>query len=191
MRGRNALAGMVVASILAATGSAAAARQRPYSLSFEVAYGRNPARATYLDDLRRALGAWVAATGPLGAPSEKGEADLHLSLVFHEIVVERNYARTSGEVDVLFDRSEGRPGQTFSTLFEVHVSVVDPARDDATVVEKDLSVFNQQAYTKFITDPRQRSWDVNVDFLLDRLGAFLHKKRKKIQAHLRDNPREP
>ena len=66
--------------------------------------------------------------------------------------------------------------------------LVDPRRDDETIVEKRLTTFNEQGYSEFIKDPRQRSWDVNVRFFLDRLQAFLQKKRKKILRHLDSRP---
>lgn len=184
--GLRLAAGLVL--LLVATSWSEAKEARRYSISLEVRYGDVPSRSSYLDDLRRAIGSWLASTGPFGAPVEEGEADLHLRILFQKIEVNRRYPAVSNETDVLFD-SARRPTQTFSTLFETEMTLVDPRQDHQTIVTKRLSVFNEQSYTEFITDPRQHSWDVNVEFFLDRLGSFLQKKRKKILRHLDEHPR--
>ena len=178
-------AALLLAAGLALFPAAAhAGKPRSYSLSYELSYGRRPARATYLDEIERDLAAWIAAGGPLGAPITRGEADLHLHLVFHDLLVDRHYPEVSGQTDAFEDQLP--PTYTFSTLFELDVLLVDARRDGFPVAERSLSVFNEQGTTKLITDPKQYSWDTNVEFLLDRLGAFLKKRRKKIAAYLQE-----
>jgi hypothetical protein len=162
--------------------------ERDYSISVEVAYGEHPARERYREDLERAVSSWLASTGPLGAPGERGEADLHLQLTLHRVDVDRSYASAPPEPNVLFEPGQAS-GETYSTLFEVTVALQDPLQKDETIVDKRFTVFNEQGYSEFIHDPRQRSWDVNVEFLLDRIDAFLEKRQRKILKYLDEHPR--
>ena len=184
---------LLLLGILSAGGERAiGAPPRPYSLSLKAEYGSAPSRASYLEEIRRSLGAWAASTGPLGASPERGEADLHLRVVFLQIEVKRHYPGAGGKADVFFDtRSPGLPSQTFSTSFETKVTLLDPRRDDHAIIAKEIRVFNEQGYSEFIRDPRQRSWDVNVEFLIDRIEALLSRNRRKILRYLRQEDRLP
>lgn len=178
----------ITALVLAGIVPGLAKDERRYSISVEVAYGEHPARERYRDDLERAVRSWLASTGPFGAPVEPGEAELHLQLTLHRVDVDRSYASAPPEGNVLFDPGQ-TSGDTYSTLFEVTVALQDPLRDNATIVDKRFTVYNEQGYSEFIRDPRERSWDVNVEFLLDRIDAFLKKRKRKILKYLDEHPR--
>ena len=186
---RRAAAGLLVVIMLAVNVVHGKA-ERNYSISVDVSYGESKSRVRYLDEIDRALGSWLAATGPFGAPVDRGEADLHLQLTMHAIEIDRRYPQTSPEGNVLFD-TERVPTETWSTLFDVTFALLDPTLEERVIVEKRMNLFNSQGYSEFITDPRQRSWDVNVEFLIDRIESFLKKKKKKIRRHLEEHPREP
>lgn len=165
---------------------AAAGETRPYSLSLAVEYGSQPDRATYLDEIHRSLEAWIAATGPLGAPTRPGEADLHLRVVVDRIEVKRNYPKATLEPDIFADtRKPGYPQGSFSTLFETEIELSDPRASGPPLVKQSLTVFNEQLPNELVPDPKARSWQVNLDYLNDRIGTLLGKHRKSIQRYLR------
>ena len=185
----RATAGLLLAGMLATT-IAHGKEDRRYSISVDVAYGESKSRVRYLDEIDRAIGSWLASTGPFGAPVDRGEADLHLQLTMHSIEINRRYPQVSSDGNVLFDPARA-PTETWSTLFDVTFALLDPTLEDRAIVEKRMNLFNSQGYSEFISDPRQRSWDVNVAFLLDRIESFLQKKKKKIRRHLDEHPRVP
>lgn len=180
-------AGRAVAALLLALAglAAAAGENRSYSLSVEVRYGAEPSRASYLEEIRREIVSWLHATGPFHAPDAEGEADLHLRVTFHRIEVERLSATAGGGAP----GDSGSGSSAWATRFETEVALLDPLAGYATIVEKRIPVFNQQVPTEFVHDPRQRSWDVNVEFLIDRIDAFLRGKRTRILRYLEDHPR--
>ena len=187
--GRRARAAFLAAGLIAGVGEARAGGPRDYSLSVEATYGAEPSRASYLREIEHAVEAWVARTGPLGAPTGKGEADLHLQLVLHRIQLKTDYARSSPEADILFDSSRTAASSArFSVLFDFELVLQDP-RTDRILLQKELTVFNEQRFTEVVRDPKQRAWDVSLDFLIDRTANLLSRRAKKIRAHLRETDR--
>jgi hypothetical protein len=177
---------------LAAASPVFASGARPYSLSLAVDYGEHPDRATYLDDIRRSLEAWIAATGPLGAPTLPAEADLHLQVVVQRIESKRNYPRAPLGPDVFADTAKpGYPQGSYSTLFETEIVLTDPRVEGPPLLKQPLTVFNEQQPSELVTDPKERAWRVNLDFLNDRIGGLLSKHRKEIERHLRTTGRLP
>jgi hypothetical protein len=190
-RGHVALAlAAAAAGILAAE---AAGVPRPYTLSLEVTYGDQPDRRAYLEEIRRSVGAWIAETGPLDAPTEPEKTDLTLRVVVNKIEVKHNYPQHNPQPDVFADTARpSAPQGSFSTLFETEVTVFDPrAADAAPLFKQPLSVFNEQMPSELITDPKGRSWQVNLDYLNDRLGSLLGRHRRTIERYLKAHGRTP
>lgn len=164
----------------------------PYSLSVEVVYGSQPSRRSYVEEMQRRLRTWVGARGALHAPVKRGTADLHLRVIVDELDRGRGYPEKSGGRDVFLDM----PGSASSpfvyhTRFELSVSVVDPMHDGRVVVQDRFTIYNETRETRLITNPELRSWEDNLQFMVDRIRRFLSRRDGKIRRYLRDNPRLP
>lgn len=188
---RAAMATLVTAFL---SGAAAYPSPAPpdYSLSVEVEYGRKPSRRSYIEQMQRKLAAWAGARGRLHAPAERSTADLHLQVVVDEVDRGRGYAEISGERDVFVDMptSVSSPW-VYHTRFELHVAVVDPRRGNRVLVEERFTIYNETRETKVLSNPAQRSWDDNLQFMVDRIRRFLARRSGRIRRYLRDNPRLP
>ena len=100
--------------------------------------------------------------------------------------------RPSGERDVFVDMpSSVSSPYVYHTRFELHVAVVDPRHGDRVLVEDHFTIYNEARETKVSSDPAQRSWDDNLQFMEDRIRRFLARRNGKIRRYLRDNPRLP
>jgi hypothetical protein len=187
------LAAVVMATAFSSPGMARSSDEpRPYSLSVETVYGREVSRRTYLDEIQRKLQAWAAAGGPMHASIVQGTADLHLRVILDEVDAGRAYPEVSGERDVFRDiPTSATSPYLYHTRFEVRVELVDPHVDDRLLFQDRFTVYNETRETKVITDPRQRSWDDNLQFLLDRTNRFLRRRDGRIRRYLRENPRPP
>jgi len=182
--GRYGSAGLLLLT-LAIPGSTKAAEPRSYSLSLEVSYGTQPDRASHLDDIRRAVEAWIASSGPLNAETRPGAADLHLRIWIDRIEVKRSYPEGSLTPDVFADTARpGLPQGIYSTLFETRVELVDLRTGGAALMQEPLKVYNEQVPGEHIPDAKARSWQVNLDYLCDRLASALRRHRRPIQRHL-------
>jgi hypothetical protein len=161
-----------------------------YSLSIGVEYGRNPSRRSYLDEMQRKLEAWAGARGALHAPAERGAADLHLEVIVDEVDRGRGYPKVSGERDVFIDMpiSASSP-YLYHTRFELRVALVDPRQGDRVFLQEHFTIYNETQETKVLSNPEQRSWDDNLQFMVDRIRRFLSRRNGKIRRYLRDNPR--
>lgn len=187
MRRAHLVAAAALAAVALTGGPATGGGGRQYSISVEVVYGANPSRRSHLEKIERALDTWIARSGPLRAPDDKGIAELHLRVVMNRIELRRGFAgTTSGEQEILFE-SSSRASQAppYSALFEVEVLLLDPHTDEV-LVRKEMIAFNEQRYSELTRDPKQRAWDVSVEFLIDRIDNLLRKRSKKIKAHLRE-----
>ena len=71
------------------------------------------------------------------------------------------------------------------------VALVDPRHGDRVLVEERFTIYNETRETKVLSNPKQRSWDDNLQFLEDRIQRFLARRKGKIRRYLRDNPRLP
>jgi hypothetical protein len=161
------------------------AAPRSYSLSLEVSYGLQPDRASHLEEIRRAIEAWIAESGPLNAETRPGSADLHLRVVVDRIEVKRSYPDGSFTPDVFADTaSPGYPRGIYSTLFETRVELVDLRAGGSPLMHEPLKVYNEQIPGDHIPDAKARSWQVNLDYLCDRIASALRRHRKSIQRHL-------
>ena len=58
-------------------------------------------------------------------------------------------------------------------------------------VEEHFTIYNETQETKVLSNPEQRSWDDNLQFMVDRIRRFLSRRNGKIRRYLRDNPRLP
>ena len=188
---RVAMVTLVTALLSGAAGYSSSAPSE-YSLSVEVEYGRKPSRRSYIEQMQRKLEAWAGASGLLHAPAERGAADLHLQVIVDEVDRGRGYPEISGERDVFIDMptSVSSPW-VYHTRFELHVAVVDPRHGDRVLVEERFTIYNETRETKVLSNPKQRSWDDNLQFMEDRIQRFLARRNGKIQRYLRDNPRVP
>ncbi len=163
-----------------------------YSLSVEVEYGHKPSRRSYIEQMQRKLEAWAGARGALHSPVQRGAADLHLQVVVDEVDRGRGYPEISGERDVFLDMPTSVSGpHVYHTRFELRVAVVDPRHGDRVVVEDRLTIYNETRETLVVSNPEQRSWDDNLQFMEDRIRRFLARRNGKIRRYLRDNPRLP
>jgi len=170
---------------LASAGTARAGEPRSYSLSLEVSYGAEPDRASHLDDIRRAVEAWIASTGPLRAETRPGVADLHLRIQIDRIEVKRSYPDAGLTRDVFADtQTPGLPEAGYSTLFETEVELVDLRTGGPPLVREPLKVYNEQTPGPHVADAKERSWQVNLDYLCDRLASLLRRQRKPIRRYL-------
>ncbi len=163
-----------------------------YSLSVEVEYGHKPSRRSYIEQMQRKLEAWAGARGALHSPVQRGAADLHLQVIVDEVDRGRGYPEVSGERDVFLDMPTSVSGpHVYHTRFELRVAVVDPRHGDRVLVEDHFTIYNEARETKVSSDPAQRSWDDNLQFMEDRIRRFVARRNGKIQRYLRDNPRLP
>jgi hypothetical protein len=182
--GRTVSTGLLLLG-LAFPGSGAAAQPRAYSLSLEVSYGDHPDRAAHLEEIRRAVEAWIASTGPLNAETRPGVADLHLRIFVDRIEVKRSYPDGVHTTDVFRDTaSPGYPQAFYSTRFETRVELVDLRGDGPPLMQEPLKVYNEQVPGEHIPDPKARSWEVNLDYLCDRIASALRRHRRPIQRYL-------
>ena len=162
-----------------------AAEPRAYSLSLEVSYGAQPDRASHLEEIRRAIEAWIASTGPLNAETRPGVADLHLRVIVDRIEVKRSYPDEALTRDVFSDSaSPGYPQAIYSTLFETRVELVDLRGEGPPLLQEPLKVYNEQIPGEHVPDAKARSWQVNLDYLCDRISSTLRRHRRPIQRHL-------
>ena len=150
-----------------------AAKTRPYSISLEVVYGRQTSRHAYLEEIERQLATWVAATGGLDAPTERLVTDLHLRVIIDKIERSRGYANVSGERNVFADTGTlATSPYLYRTRLEVRAAVIDLQREESVLFEDAFTIYTEVQETKVAPNPRQRSWDDNLEFLVKRLHGL-------------------
>ncbi len=181
------------ASLLALIGLLAlptqAARPRAYSLSVEAIYGHETSRQAYLEEIQRHLLTWVATSGDLEAPTDRTETDLHLQVVIDEIERGRGYANVSGERDIFADTGTiAISPYLYRTRLEVRAVLIDLHRDAFVLFEETFTIYTEIQETKVAPDPRQRSWNDSLEFLIGRLQRLLSKRGKKIRTYMEEHP---
>ncbi len=175
---------------LSAGSGHAAPPPHEYSLSVEVKYGRQPSRRSYVEEMQRKLEAWAGARGDLHAPVARGEAELHLEVVVDQVERGRGYPEKSGQRDVFLDMPASPTSPyVYHTRFELRVSVVDASQGNRLLVQDQFTIYNEVRETRLVTHPEQRSWENNLQYMVDRIRRFLARRDGKIQRYLRDSSR--
>jgi hypothetical protein len=165
-------------------------QSRTYTLSVSVSYGQEPSRRGYLEEIQRKLESWIAASGPLHAPSAPGSTDLHLEVILDEVDRGRGYPEMSGERDVFVDMPTSVTSPyVYHTRFEMRAALRDPLQGDLPLAEDQFTIYNETRETKVVSNPRERSWNDNMKFMVKRLERFLDRHRRTAQRHLREHPR--
>ena len=180
---------MVLASLfLAGWAGLSAAPPHEYSLSVEVEYGRQPSRRSYVEQMQRKLEAWARVRGALHAPVTRGEATLHLQVIVDEVERGRDYAKPSRQRDVFLDMpgSASSP-YVYRTRFELRVAVLDVHQGNRVVVQDEFTIYNEVRETRLVTHPEQRSWEDNLQFMVDRIRRFLARRKGEIERYLSDS----